>query len=117
MGRYYTGDIDGKFWFGLQPSDSANRFGVEGVAPEYLEYWFDEDNLSDVEEEIERIEGSLDVEKVEAFFNNNNGYNDEMLEKHGINNKELADFADLQLGKKIRDCIKQTGECSFTAEL
>ena len=27
MGRYYNGDIEGKFWFGLQSSESPNRFG------------------------------------------------------------------------------------------
>jgi len=28
MGRYYTGDIEGKFWFGTQSSDDATHFGV-----------------------------------------------------------------------------------------
>jgi hypothetical protein len=28
MGRYYSGDIDGKFWFALQSSDCADRFAV-----------------------------------------------------------------------------------------
>ena len=37
MGRYYSGDIDGKFWFAVQPSDDANYFGVEGERPNYLE--------------------------------------------------------------------------------
>ena len=27
MGRYYTGDIEGKFWFGVQDSDDACHFG------------------------------------------------------------------------------------------
>ena len=31
MGRYYTGDIEGKFWFGIQSSNSADRFGVIGL--------------------------------------------------------------------------------------
>jgi len=33
MGRYYEGDIRGKFWFSVQSSDDASSFGVE---PEYL---------------------------------------------------------------------------------
>lgn len=33
MGRYYHGDITGKFWFGVQNSDDAKYFGVE---PEFL---------------------------------------------------------------------------------
>lgn len=28
MGRYYTGQISGKFWFAVQSSDDASHFGV-----------------------------------------------------------------------------------------
>lgn len=31
MGRYYNGQISGKFWFGVQASNDANNFGVEGT--------------------------------------------------------------------------------------
>ena len=57
------------------------------------------------------------VTKLEKFFEENNGYNDEMLEKIGITKDELRDYADLGLGKQIRDCIVKTGSCSFEAEL
>ena len=30
MGRYYSGDIEGKFWFAVQDSDDADHFGIEG---------------------------------------------------------------------------------------
>ena len=29
MGRFYYGDIKGKFWFGVQESEDASHFGVE----------------------------------------------------------------------------------------
>ena len=29
MGRYYTGQISGKFWFGIQDSTDADFFGTE----------------------------------------------------------------------------------------
>jgi hypothetical protein len=29
MGRYYSGDIEGKFWFGTQDSTDASNFGVD----------------------------------------------------------------------------------------
>ena len=29
MGRYYNGDIEGKFWVAVQPSNAADQFGVE----------------------------------------------------------------------------------------
>ena len=33
MGRYYNGDIEGKFWFAVQSSDCADRFGSIGEQP------------------------------------------------------------------------------------
>ena len=30
MGRYYSGDIKGKFWFAIQSSRDASHFGVDG---------------------------------------------------------------------------------------
>ena len=119
MGRYYSGDIEGKFWFALQSSNAADRFGVTGEEPNYLTYYFDKDNLEDVEKEIKNIEESLSgkLEIVENFFKENNGYNDEKLKEIGVTKDDLSDYADLGLGKQIRDCIKQTGWCSFEAEL
>jgi translation initiation factor 2 alpha subunit (eIF-2alpha) len=118
MGRYYSGDIDGKFWFALQSSDCADRFGVTGEQPNFLNYYFDEDNLEDVEDEIKNIEESLGekFQTIVKFFEENIGYNDKMLVEAGITQDELKDYADLELGKKIRDCIKENGICSFEAE-
>jgi hypothetical protein len=119
MGRYYSGDIDGKFWFAIQSSDAADRFGVIGEAPAELQYFFTEDDLEEVENEIKNIENSLGEKKqtIDKFFEGNNGWNDKMLEEAGISKEELSEYADLGLGIKIRDCIKENGECSFTAEL
>ena len=118
MGRYYSGDIDGKFWFALQSSDCADRFGVTGEQPSTLEYYFDESNLKDVELEIKNIEDSLGdkLQQIEKFFEGNNGYNDKMLAEAGITQDELRDYADLGLGKEIRNSIKENGQCGFTAE-
>ena len=118
MGRYYSGDIEGKFWFALQGSDCADRFGVSGEQPNVLTYYFDEDNLEDVEEEIARIEQNLGdkIKIIDDFFESKNGYNDEMLAEAGISKHELSEYADLGMGKKIRDCIKENGSCSFEAE-
>lgn len=54
MGRYYTGDIEGKFWFAVQSSDDADFFGVEGNEPSEIEYCYEEDNLPDVKEGVEK---------------------------------------------------------------
>ena len=31
MGRYYRGDIEGKFLFGIQESNDADFFGTKGI--------------------------------------------------------------------------------------
>jgi hypothetical protein len=119
MGRYYIGDIEGKFWVGTQSSSAADRFGVEGIKPEYLEYNFDESHLEMVEAEIVRIEEFLGDKKktIDEFFEVRDGYNDEMLLEIGVTPEELSEYADLGLGIEIRDCIKELGYCSFEAEL
>lgn len=119
MGRYYSGDIEGKFWFALQSSDAADRFGVTGQQPEELQYFFSEDDLEAVEEEILNIENSLGEKKqiLDKFFEEKNGYTDKQIEELGVSRDELSDYADLLLGIKIRDQIKEFGTCSFDAEL
>lgn len=119
MGRYYSGDISGKFWFGVQSSNAADRFGQIGYDPAYIEYYYNEDHLDEVEAEIKRIEDELGdkIKTLDEFFAEHNGYRDEELKDIGINGNDLSEYADLELGRKIRDCIKDFGVCSFTAEL
>ena len=117
MGRYYNGDIEGKFWFAVQGSNCADRFGYEGEPPNYLEYYFDEEALPEVEAEIKRIEDAIDVDKVEKCFEGTDSYNRELLEKHSVTDHEVSEYADLLMGRQIRDCIKKEGQCGFTAEL
>ena len=118
MGRYYSGEINGKFWFAVQSSDSADRFGVTGQAPSILSYYFDESNLEEVEEEIKRIEDFLGDKKnqLDEFFKSRESYSDEMLLEIGISEYDLSQYADLELGIKIRDCIIENGSCDFDAE-
>ena len=119
MGRYYSGDISGKFWFAVQSSDAADRFGVTGCEPQYLEYYFDNSNKEDVENELKAIENKLgnQMQMIDEFFNKCNGYNDKMLEEAGINVNLLSDYADYYLGKQILNCLNEKGDCQFTAEL
>lgn len=123
MGRYYSGDIEGKFWFAVQNSDAADRFGVIGLEPQELYYCFLKEDLPDIEEELNLIKktiGEDNIARLDAFFDSHNGYNDKKLEAEGlldIWNKHQKDYADLLLGVQIRDCIKANGGCEFTAEL
>lgn len=124
MGRYYSGDINGKFMFAVQSSSDADFFGVEGVEPNYLEYNFDESDLDSVNAGIETCEKELGEygKKIDDFFDRVTGYTDEEIAKDiGKSVDEakalLTWYARLSLGKEIRDCIVKTGQCNFEAEL
>lgn len=119
MGRYYSGDINGKFWFAVQSSTAADRFGSKHYQPNYVNYSFDESHLEECEAEIQRILDKLGNKKhqLDNFFWANLSYNKDQIKDLGITMEELEDYSDLELGIKIRDCIKETGECYFKAEL
>lgn len=118
MGRYYSGDIEGKFWFAVQSSSAADRFGVSGHQPEVSIYDFQEEDLEGVETEIQAIEEKLGdkLKVIEDFFASRDSYNDKTLAEAGITGAEVSEYADLTLGRKIRDCIKENGSCNFEAE-
>lgn len=120
MGRYFHGDIDGKFWFAVQSSNAASRFSADAECDRSsISYYFDEGNLDEVQGELKRIEDKLgdNMLKFFKFFSEHDGYNDDMLIEAGLPVSMLEDYADYLLGKKIEKCIIQTGQCSFEAEL
>lgn len=123
MGRYYSGDIQGKFWFAVQSSNCADRFGgdsgdTDEDNPNVLEYHFTEGDLETVVAEIQYITDELGdkVKTIDDFFATRDSYNDEMLLEIGISRHDLKEYADLDFGKKIRDCLIENGECCFDAE-
>ena len=123
MGRYITGDINRKLWFGVQSSAAADRFGSEGeYDEEYSEFNYLFVDQEAVEQELQHIIdtiGLFELTKLQELFRTSNGYNDSILEAAGLLDLwELhkSDYADYQLGADILECIKRTGECSFTAE-
>ena len=118
MGRYYSGDIEGKFWFALQCSTAGERFGAT-QRTDLIHYSVYEDDLLQVEAEIKSIEDKLGnkIKILDDFFAKNDCYNDKQIQDLGISQDELRDYADLGLGKQIRDCIKEQGCCCFEAEM
>jgi hypothetical protein len=133
MGRYYHGDIEGKFWFAVQSSGDADHFGVTGNFskdfPEMLEYHFDENDLDKIEEGLSMCNKNLGVnqERLNQFFKDNNGYNNDMIIEYfkekfdiEIKNKDVQKmlewYARKDLGLKILECVKKTGDCVFEAE-
>ena len=47
MGRYYEGDIDGKFWFAIQSSDDGEFFGAEEQDSNWIDYYLDKETFED----------------------------------------------------------------------
>lgn len=137
MGRYYEGDISGKFWFAIQSSNAADRFGVIGEEDEELAelyggegplcYSFGEEHLPLVIEEIELIEKGLGNKKelLDEYFANNVGHNSNSLQQFfdekniTVDSVEdiIKEYADLEFGYKIKNCIEDIGTCTFEAEL
>ena len=123
MGRWCSGSIDHKFWVGIQSSDAADRFGVIGHQPEELYYNFDTDSLPDIYQELKDIRDKLGNKLVllHKFFEENDSYSDEKVAEYlnvepgGIQNI-LKDYADYELGLKIAEAVRTTGQCEFTAE-
>jgi hypothetical protein len=123
MGRYYTGDIEGKFWFGVQSSGDLLFFGGVEEEPHYTNYYFDKEDLPDIEAGIKTCFKQLgkNKAKLDEFFALNNWYNDEMLVKAGFKEEQIRPllewYARLGLGEKILKCVKEKGKCFFEAEL
>ena len=123
MGRYYSGDIEGKFWFAVQNSGDASFFGGQENV-DYLQYYFNEDDLVDVNAGLMTCKKELGdfKKKLDKFFEKNAGYSDEMLVKElEIREEKVKDllkwYARLELGEKIKKCIVKNKKCSFDAEL
>ena len=125
MGRYYQGDIEGKFWFGIQSSTDANFFGGEPYEPNYVNYHFSKKyDFDKVVEGINKCEDALgkNLKTLDKFFSENNGYNEDMIvEQTDIKKEDIANllkwYARFLLGTKIRDCLIEQDECHFEAEL
>jgi len=132
MGRYYNGDIEGKFWFGVQSSTDADFFGVDGE-PRFYNYYFVKENLPKVVEGLRECRDILGDNKkiLDDFFNQINGYNDDMLIKLGTlknvdgskvsTDEQVRDvltwYARYKLGKQIHERLHEKGYCNFEAEL
>ena len=123
MGRNISGDINHRFWPTVQNSDAADRFGVTGHQPEELYYYFDQDDLPDIYQELSNIRDKLgnNLVLLHKFFEENDSYADEKIAEYlnvepNAIQKILKDYADYELGLKIAEAVQTTGQCEFTAE-
>ena len=119
MGRYYNGDVDGKFMFAVQSSDAHTRFGAEELEPAYINYEISRDSYDDIVKELDSIDKGS-IERVSKMFEENNGYNIETQEKYNVTNEDLSEYADYCLGKQVKDFFDDNPDldyCCFEAEI
>ena len=123
MGRYYSGDIEGKFWFGIQASDDGEFFGME-TSHSFIDYYIDESDMDLIENGIKQCKKQLrgHLTKINKFFSGKHSYNEKHLsEVLNVNEDATHDlliwYARLELGKKIHEQVLRDGSCYMSAEL
>ena len=121
MGRYYQGDIEGKFMVAIQSSNAAERFGAKEIPPYYVEYVIHRSRYKEIVKELESIKSSNPIEKLVSMFKKTKDrWSEEKLEKHGVTKEDLSAYADHGLGEQIKDWFdKNPNEdfLRFSAEL
>jgi len=139
MGRFYSGDIEGKFWFAVQDSDDAGHFGgtmdyLDGEGevweegdegqPVEVAFNFGPNDHQSIQEGLKECEDYLSgfAEKMNEFFSKNETYSVERLgEFLGVPERRASSYLQVyarqELGRKIWQCVQERGECNFTGEL
>ena len=126
MGRYYDGDVEGKWWFGVQSSDTPERFGGYET---HIDYTICNDDT--FKSGIKLIKEDLGdkLEWLQQFFDENNGYNDAMLMEFMLKknprydkselSQDLENFADYGFAMQVKQHFEDTDEdyCNVNSEL
>lgn len=119
MGRYYNGDIEGKFMFAVQGSDAGEKFGAVEIESNYVEYYVERDNYQEIIKELSEIKKRGGVDRVTAMFDKVDSYNDEIMKEHNVKREDLEDYADYRLGNQMKEFFddhSEEDELHFTAE-
>ena len=119
MGRYYNGDVNGKFMFAVQGSDAHERFGAVEENQSYINYVVYRDSYAEICAELDSID-KQSIEKVDKMFNEKSGYNDEIKKKFGVSEEDLSEYADYEIGMQLKQFFDDNpdyDECRFDAEI
>lgn len=120
MGRYYNGDVEGKFMFAVQDSNAHERFGAVELESYYVDYVVYRDNYAEICAELDAIKHKGHIDKVEKMFSKENGWNDEILARYNVTLEDLSEYADHKLGMQLKEFFDNhphADECRFEAEL
>ena len=129
MGRYYSGDIDGKFWFAVQSSADPEFFSpshIDELSEEdcgMILWEFEKEDLPNIKKGIRECNSKLGSwgKKLDTFFGSRDSYTDEMLTKAlGTSEKKVRSllkwYARRGLGCQILRCVEELGHCYFEGE-
>ena len=122
MGRYYNGHVEGKFWFAIQSSNAPERFGAFERDSGYIDYAIDRESLPEIIEEIKSIESNPKVQLLMKLCDESDtiSITDAWQKENGVSREDLAEYADLTLGRKIRDFFESDSHndyCEIQADL
>jgi hypothetical protein len=105
MGRYYNGDIEGKFWVGIQPSTDADFFGVIHEEVYYKKCGCEAIEKCSCEEQVHVHEDGCDSNTCTIEFDDASVYGEPSCVKYSFKEKDLEDvkegisICDIKLGK------------------
>ena len=129
MGRYYQGDIEGKFWFAVQSSADPEFFSpshIDELDEEdcgMILWEFEKEDLPNIIKGIRECNSKLGSwgKKLDTFFESRESYNDEMLMRAlGTSEKKVRSllkwYARRGLGYQILRCVEELGHCHFEGE-
>jgi len=125
VGREYKGDIEGKMWVTVQPSNDADNFGVIGEPLGDLQYFFTEDNEDEINKELARcreVIGTESLEIMDRYYKEHRTESHQAVDdlKSKIGNTEYKKleeyYARIELGEQILACIRDNDTCSFSVE-
>lgn len=119
MGRYYNGDINGKFMFATQPSNAGERFYAKELESQFIPYCVRRERYDDIVKELESINKDA-IKRVTKMFGSEVGYNYDIMKKYHVSEIDLREYADYQLGMKIKEFFDENpdrNDCYFEAEL
>ena len=117
MGRYYSGDIEGKFMFAVQPSDAGERFYAREEEPTEIRYVVNYEDIDKVRKAVDSVDKDS-ILRVGKMFADSLGYNDDTMKKYKVSEYDLREYADYQLGLQILEYLEEEqSDCCFYAEL
>jgi len=120
MGRYYNGDVDGKFMFSVQPSDAHERFGAVELDQGYIPYIVYRTSYAEICSELDSIKKKGHVDRVENMFDKETGWNSEIKARYNVTDEDLSEYADYQIGIQLKEFFDDNpdlDECRFDAEI